>query len=169
LTIGIVQEIARTDKGAPYIVVNGTRLYASKCKTPPTGLAVGMKIDFDATPFGDTGRDGKRPMGLNSWKAVMDAAGQPETGSTVSDVDILRSVSNVVGNACAAGTVKSPEELEKWFVAAFAGFTRTLPIAAALLTAQTNEPDFDDSDRLNEAPPASFYENLPPPKTGSRW
>jgi hypothetical protein len=155
--IGVVSEIARTDKGAPYIVVNGTRLYASKCKTPPTGLTVGMKIDFDATPFGDTGRDGKRPMGLNSWKPVVDASGQPETGSTVSDVDILRSVSNVVGNACAAGSVKTPEELEKWFVAAFCGFTRTLPTAAALMTsAQTsNEPEFDDSAELEQMAAAS--------------
>lgn len=122
MSIGVVSEIARTDKGAPYIVVNGTRLYAGKCKTPPTGLIVGMKIDFDATPFGDTGRDGKRPMGLNSWKPIMDASGTPETGSTVSDVDILRSVSNIVGSACAAGVVKTPEELAAWFGAAYFGF-----------------------------------------------
>lgn len=122
MTIGIVSEIARTSKGAPYIVVNGTRLYASQCKTPPTGLTVGMKIDFDATPFGDTGRDGKRPMGLNSWKPVVDAQGKPETGSTVTDADILRSVSNVVGSACAAGVVKTPQELAAWFGAAYFGF-----------------------------------------------
>ena len=149
MSIGIVQEIARTDKGAPYIVINGTRFYASKCKTPPTGLTVGMKIDYDATPFGDTGRDGKRPMGLNSWKAVMDASGQPETGSTVTDADVLRSVSNIVGNACASGVIKTPEELEKWFVAAHAGFTRMgQPLERQEL------PEFDDSAQLNdEIPP----------------
>jgi hypothetical protein len=153
VTIGVVSEIARTDKGAPYIVVNGTRLYAGKCKTPPTGLTVGMKIDFDATPFGDTGRDGKRPMGLNSWKAVVDAQGKPETGSTVTDADVLRSVSNIVGNACAAGTVKAPEELEKWFVAAYCGF-----IGMGRKTREPGTDDeplpFDDSARLNdEIPP----------------
>lgn len=165
MTIGVVQEIARTSKGAPYIVVNGTRLYASQCKTPPTGLATGMKIDYEATPFGDTGRDGKRPMGLNSWKPIVDAQGQPETASTVTDADILRSVSNVVGNACAAGTVKSPEELEKWFVAAFAGFTRTLPIAKALLSEEANVPDFDDSAELEQMASQAQSRQAP----NSRW
>lgn len=161
MTIGVVSEIARTDKGAPYIVVNGTRLYASKCKTPPTGLAVGMKIDFDATPFGDTGRDSKRPMGLNSWKAVVDAAGQPETGSTVSDIDVLRSVSNVVGSACAAGTVKTPEELLKWFVAAEAGFR------SVMAPQPPKVHEFDDSDKLAEGDmPEDFYKGLPPGATG---
>lgn len=166
MTIGIVSEIARTDKGAPYIVVNGVRLYASKCETPPTGLTTGMKIDYEAAPFGDTGRDGKRPMGLKRWKPVMDAAGKPETGSTVTEADILRSVSNVVGSACAAGTIKDPIELEKWFVAAHRGFLRCSKneetinkLAAALGGA---EPELDDSDKLNEDMPDKFYENLPP-------
>lgn len=155
MTIGVVSEIARTDKGSPYIVVNGTRLYAAKCKTPPTGLVVGMKIDFDATPFGDTGSNGKRPMGLNSWTAVVDASGKPETGSTVTDADILRSVSNIVGNACAAGTVKTPEELEKWFVAAYWGFRRMDKPAQAAVIGQPDrvpgqDDDFDDSAELEQ-------------------
>jgi hypothetical protein len=149
--------MARTSKGAPYIVVNGTRLYASQCKTPPTGLVVGMKIDYDATPFGDTGRDGKRPMGLNSWKAVVDAQGKPETESTVTDADILRSVSNVVGNACAAGTIKTPEELSAWFAAAFVGFTR-LGEVTAVIPHKTAQHDFDDSDQLSGPPD----DNIPP-------
>jgi len=174
VTIGVVSEIARTDKGAPYIVVNGTRLYASKCKTPPTGLTVGMKIDFDATPFGDTGRDGKRPMGLNSWKAVVDAAGQPETGSTVSDIDILRSVSNVVGSACAAGVVKEPKDLAMWFYEAWKGFHQLNDFEKRdalqkMAPANGGEPEFDDSDRLNEEMPESFYQNLPPQKQGKSW
>jgi hypothetical protein len=148
LTIGIVQEMAHTSKGAPYIVVNGTRLYASQCKTPPTGLVVGMKINYDATPFGDTGRDGKRPMGLNSWKAVVDAQGKPETGSTVTDADVLRSVSNVVGSACAAGTIKTPEELSKWFAAAFVGFTRLGEVAA--VAPKGREPGQDDEPRRSD-------------------
>jgi hypothetical protein len=153
MSIGIVQEIARTSKGAPYIVVNGARLYASKCETPPTGLATGMKIDYEAEPFGDTGRDGKRPMGLKRWKPVMDASGKPETGSTVTEADILRSVSNVVGNACAAGTVKTPEELEKWFVAAHRGFVN-------MAKEETPRTPGED-DEL----PESFYQQLPPNAT----
>jgi hypothetical protein len=155
MTIGVVSEIARTDKGAPYIVVNGVRLYASKCETPPTGLTTGMKIDYVAEPFGDTGRDGKRPMGLKRWKAVVNGAGEPQMGSTVTDADILRSVSNVVGSACAAGTIKDPVELEKWFVAAFAGFTRVAQKAPV-------EADPDDSEELGEG----FFKGLPPGATG---
>lgn len=168
MTIGIVSEIARTDKGAPYIVVNGTRLYASKCKTPPTGLNVGMKIDYDATPFGDTGRDGKRPMGLNSWKAVMDASGQPETGSTVSDVDILRSVSNVVGSACAAGMVKVPADLGQWFYEAWKGFHllkdfEQRDALQKMAPANGGKPDFDDSAELEQMAAAAQQRN------GARW
>lgn len=157
MTIGVVSEIARTAKGAPYIVVNGTRLYASQCETPPTGLTVGMKIDYEADAFGDTGTNGKRPMGLKRWKPVVDAQGKPETGSTVTDADILRSVSNVVGNACAAGTIKDPVELEKWFVAAFAGFTRV-----AQNKPEGADKDPDDSAELGEG----FYQGLPPGATG---
>lgn len=120
--IGVVQEIARTQKGAPYVVIDSIRYYAGQCKTPPTGLATGMRIEFEAAPFGQPGHNGKQPMGLNTWKPVLNGAGQPQTASTVTDADILRSVSNVVGSACAAGVVKEPEELAKWFVAAFCGF-----------------------------------------------
>jgi hypothetical protein len=164
MTIGVVSEIARTDKGAPYIVVNGVRLYASKCETPPTGLTTGMKIDYVAEPFGDTGRDGKRPMGLKRWKAVVNGAGEPQMGSTVTDADVLRSVSNVVGNACAAGSVKSPEELEKWFVAAHRGFLRVMKLEEVIdkLAGVLGEADPDDSAEL----PEGFFKGLPPGATG---
>jgi hypothetical protein len=152
LTIGVVSEIARTEKGAPYIVVNGTRLYASKCETPPTGLTVGMKIDFEANPFGDTGSNGKRPMGLKRWKAVVDAQGKPETGSTVTDGDILRSVSNIVGSACAGGKVADPTELVSWINAAYYGFTNMGKTQAPVSGVNASGPaskdpehDFDDS------------------------
>jgi hypothetical protein len=162
--IGVVQEIARTSKGAPYVVIDAQRYYASQCKTPPTGLTTGMRIEFTAEPFGDTGSNGKRPMGLLTWKAIVDAQGKPETASTVTDVDVLRSVSNVVGSACAAGTVKTPEELEKWFVAAWFGFTRTLPAAKEAMRepGQDDEPDPDDSAQLASYAEAKQRGNAPP-------
>jgi hypothetical protein len=161
--IGVVQEIARTSKGAPYVVIDGQRYYASQCKTPPTGLGTGMRIEFTAEPFGDVGNNGKRPMGLLTWKAIVDAAGKPETASTVTDADILRSVSNVVGNACAAGVVKEPEELAKWFVAAFCGFRELrdakLPEREP---GQDDEPDPDDSAQLASYAEAKQRGNAPP-------
>lgn len=166
MSIGVVSEIARTSKGAPYIVVNGVRLYASKCETPPTGLTVGMKIDYEAEAFGDTGSNGQRPMGLKRWKPVVDAQGKPETGSTVTDADILRSVSNVVGSACAAGTVKTPEDLAAWFGAAYFGFMGMGKAGQGRPAEPKHE--FDDSDKLNDEVPDSFYQGLPPGATKSK-
>lgn len=169
MTIGIVSEIARTAKGAPYIVVNGTRLYASKCETPPTGLTVGMKIDYEANPFGDTGNNGKRPMGLKRWKAVVDAQGKPETGSTVTDADILRSVSNVVGSACAAGKVNTPEELGKWFAHAYVGFTRLGEvIELGQKVTGGREPGSDDNGFVDDELPPD-YGPLPPTSNSRNW
>jgi hypothetical protein len=145
--IGVVQKLEFTKNGAKKLQIDGGWFFAGN--TNMDGVKVGDRIEFTFTEFGEDRGKG-RLKGLDKWRPVVDAQGKPETGSTVSDADILRSVSNVVGNACAAGTVKTPEELEKWFVAAFAGFTRTLPIAAALLTAQTNESEFDDSAELEQ-------------------
>jgi hypothetical protein len=147
MSIGIVQERGKSQSGNPKVKIDGEWYSAGRCDV--SGINVGAKIEYVFNEFGEP-RNGKRPRGLEKWRPVVDDAGKPETGSTVSEADILRSVSNVVGSACAAGTVKSPEELDKWFVAAFCGFTRTLPTAAALLTAQTNEPEFDDSAELEQ-------------------
>jgi hypothetical protein len=158
---GVIQKIEFTKNGAKKLQIGGTWYFAGKVNMEDA--KVGDKIDFTFSEFGEDRGKG-RLKGIQDWKPVVDASGRPETGSTVSDADILRSVSNVVGNACAAGTVKDPEELEKWFVAAWAGFTRR--------TKATNgsKPDPDFNDDL----PESFYEGLPPKitgnaPTGSNW
>jgi hypothetical protein len=145
--MGVVQEIGRTQKGAPYVVIDGTRYYASQCQTPPTGLTTGMRVEFTASAFGNPGRDGKQPMGLNTWKPVLDAAGAPQTASTVTEADILRTVSNIVGSACAAGTIKDAVELEKWFIAAGGAISRLLA-PQTREPGQDDEPPFDDSAEL---------------------
>lgn len=165
MTIGVVQERGETTNGARFVVIDSQRYYVSKSKTDPSGLTTGSKVDFTYNEFGEPYK-GKRSRGIVDWKPVLDAAGQPETGSTVAEVDILRSVSNVVASACAAGTVTSPEELLKWFVAAEAGFR------SVLAPQPPKEPkhEFDDSDAMNQDMPDKFYEGLPPQKTGnSRW
>ena len=150
---GVIQKIEFTKNGAKKLQIGGGWYFVGKVNMD--AAKVGDKIDFTFSEFGeDRGRG--RLKGIQEWKPVTDASGKPETGSTVSDADILRSVSNVVGNACAAGTVKAPEELEKWFVAAWAGFTRR--------TKSMNgkaDPEFDDEI------PESFYEGLPPQRTRS--
>jgi len=134
--IGVVKERGQTDSGSKHITIDRTRYYFGRdMKSYPE---VGQKIEFEYTEFGEArGKYGK-PRSITRWKPVVDSAGKPETGSTITDADILRSVSNVVGSACAAGTVKSAQDLEQWFLFAWAGFTRRQKAA------QPAEPEFDD-------------------------
>ena len=153
---GVIQKIEFTQKGAKKLQIGGGWYFAGKVNMDDA--KVGDKIDFTFSEFGEDRGKG-RLKGIQEWKPVTDAAGRPETGSTVSDADILRSVSNVVGNACAAGLIKTPEELEKWFVATHAGFIRVSRGDAALkklAKALGADPEFDDD------LPDSFYEGLPP-------
>lgn len=153
--IGVVQKIEFSKKGSKKLQIGGVWYFAGKTNTD--AAKIGDKIDFRFEEFGEDRGQG-RLKGLQEWKPVTDAAGKPETGSTISDADILRSVSNVVGNACAAGTIKTPEELEKWFVAAHRGFTGSLQSEAAPKK-QTNgvDPEFDDE------LPQNFYSDKRPP------
>lgn len=160
---GVVQAVEFTKKGAKKFQISGGWYYAGRCKVD--GLEVGSEIEFAFQEFGeDQGRG--RLKGLDWWKPITRGQSQarangtqkpPDRVSTVvtiTDVDVLRSVSNVVGSACAAGTVKSPEELQEWFVAAWAGLQRK-PYPKGLGKAaeddyvdnqgQTpSEPEFDD-------------------------
>jgi hypothetical protein len=152
--IGTIQEVGSSQSGNPKLKINGD--WYSAGRVDVSSVSAGMKVDFSWNEFGTPGRNGKKPRGLVDLKPVTNSAGQPETGSTVTDADVLRSVSNVVGNACAAGIVKSPDELEKWFQAAYLGFSRmgkdrTQP-------QRPKDPEFVD-DEL----PDNFYQGLPPP------
>jgi hypothetical protein len=131
MTQGVVQAREFTKKGAAKYQINGAWYYAGRTKTD--GLEVGLAIEFGFEEFGeDQGRG--RLKGLSWWKPVtrgqsqasssgvpQKSPGRATTVSTVTEVDILRSVSNIVGSACHAGTVKTAEELLKWCIAAAAG------------------------------------------------
>ena len=142
---GLVQAVEFTKKGAKKFQISGSWYYAGRCKVD--GLEVGSEIEFSFNEFGEEGRP--KLKGLEWWKFItrgqsqgqgtQTAANPPRVAQvvTITEVDVLRSVSNIVGNACAAGTVKSPEELEKWFVAAWAGLTRKPQ-------EPDQEPEFDD-------------------------
>lgn len=172
MSIGIVQELGKSQSGNPKLKIDGQWYSAGRCDV--SGVKSGDKIEYVFNEFGEP-RNGKRPRGLEKWRPVVDESGKPETGSTVTEADILRSVSNVVGQACAAGTVKSPEELGKWFYEAWKGFHllndfEKRDALQKMAPANGGEPDFDDSDRLNEDMPDKFYENLPPQKaSGKSW
>lgn len=146
---GIVKERAQTDSGAKYIMIDRQRYYFDRSVS--AFPEVGAKIDFEWHEFGEAkGKYGK-PRSISAWKPVTDASGKPETGSTITDADILRSVSNVVGSACAAGTVTNAEDLEKWFVAAWAGFTRRTKAMNGKVDPELND-DLPDGYHESENP-----------------
>jgi hypothetical protein len=154
---GVIQKIEFTKNGAKKLQIGGTWYFAGKVNMEDA--KVGDKIDFSFSEFGEDRGKG-RLKGIQDWRPVTDATGRPETGSTISDADILRSVSNVVGNACAAGTIKGPEELEKWFVAAQRGFVNCMrPDKPSPPQSNGVDPEFNDEI------PDSFYEGLPPSRT----
>lgn len=177
---GVVQATEFTKKGAKKFQISGQWYYAGRCKTD--GLDVGSAIEFNFAEFGeDQGRG--RLKGLEWWKPVQGFPSEQQVASgfvarptspsapqtpqkphervstlvTITEVDVLRSVSNVVGSACAAGTVKSPEELEKWFVAAWSGLLRRDPPPT-----KERIPGADDD--FNDELPQSFYQR-PDPST----
>jgi len=150
--IGVIQKRGNTKNGAPTATIDGKSYFFGRdVRSFPD---IGQKVEFEWSEFGDDRGQG-RPRSIQKWRPVVDAQGKPETGPTISDADILRSVSNVVGSACAAGTIKDPMELEKWFVAAWAGFTRRQK------SANGKDPELDDD------LPEGFYHSENPAPNGA--
>src|SRR5271167_4230108 len=127
---GVVQEFGQSRNHKPKVKISGK--WYSAGRTDISKMNLGMPVEFTGSEFaaGAWGIDGWKPAQANSAYNNQQPAGPPRnagngtlpvTVSTITEVDVLRSVSNIVGSACAAGTVKSPEELEKWFIAAWAG------------------------------------------------
>ncbi len=133
MSIGVVQEKGHSQKGARKLKINGQWHFVGR--TNCDGIERGMTVEYTAAPFGD----GNKLSGLNNIRPVSQqvidsakleynykqaALGRPQIGSTITDGDVLRSVSNVVGSACAAGTITSHEEVHVWIVAAYTAFTQ---------------------------------------------
>jgi len=140
--IGTVQKIEFTPKGAKKLQINGAWYFAGKVNVDP--VKAGDKIDFTFSEFGEDRGKG-RLKGIQDWKPVTDSSGQPQTGSTITDLNYLQSVSNIVGHACHAGLVKSPEELEKWCVAARHGLSRSMQRAKVT---GPDEPEYEFDDEI---------------------
>lgn len=147
--MSVVQKKEFTKNGAAKYQIDGSWYFVSR-GIQTDGLEPGASINFKWEEFGDD-RGRGRPRTITSWARAAQQNARSSNGtaasvSTITDVDVLRSVSNVVGSACAAGTVKTPEELEKWFCAAWAGFTRRQKSATGA------DPDFDDQIPYNREP-----------------
>lgn len=167
MAIGLVQERGHSQKGAPKLKISGVWHFVGR--TNVDGIEPGMQVEYDAKPFGDKGT----LSGLNSIRPAPQAqapamttgatwttqtvARSPQTGSTIMDGDILRSVSNIVGNACAAGSVKYPSDLLEWVNIAYIALTgmgkAQPPDAGDARGAASKDEDEGFGDDLDKMPP----------------
>lgn len=126
--MSVVQKKEFTKNGAAKYQIDGGWYFVSR-GIQTQGLEPGASINFKWEEFGDD-RGRGRPRTITSWAPATQerssANGSAPTASTITDVDILRSVSNIVGSACHAGTIKTAEELEKWCIAARMGLSRAM-------------------------------------------
>ena len=137
MTIGIVNELGRSQNGKPKAKIDGKWYFVGRCNPD---LPVGQRIEYEGAPF--TTPNGKQLLGLNSWKAAPASNGHaPPSG--VSDDAEMRFVSNCVGSAITAGTLKEPKDIKAWALAA----------QKALKALKNPDADFDDD------LPEQFYGN----------
>ena len=141
MAIGIVNEFARSKKGAPQVKIDGKYYFVGKCNID--GLNVGDRIDYTANTFGDRGT----LLGLQTWKLMEPAKngyGTPDkVNPAVSDDAEMRFISNCVGQAIAAGTIKIPSDIAPWFAAAKAALKQ--PTADNF---DDGPPPYDDDPRF---------------------
>jgi hypothetical protein len=127
---GVIQKRDRTQKGKPYIVINGTTYYAGK--TDIGGLQAGDRVEFESVNFA---KDGGEAWGVNEgWKLLAPASKYPPAGAGASApgvsptqreiaapassgavVDAERpAISNWIAAAITAGVIKDPADLGIW-------------------------------------------------------
>lgn len=138
--IGTVQEIGQTQSGKAKVKVDGNWLFPGR--TPIDGLRNGMQIEYATSSF--MSRDGKPMFGLESWRPVLQqpvpnpapkfpqgpTPAAPSNGVAhggPSDDAEMRFISNCVGQAIAAGTIKEPGDISIWFQAAQAALRPDAP------------------------------------------
>ena len=121
---GTVTKFSQTKNGKPTIYIDEKMYFIGRCDV--SGLNVGDPISFEAHAFSD---DGKL-WGLDKWgKLPSNGAAMVPLARVESrpahtipsgslDEPTLRFISNCVGSAITAGTIKEPEQIEKWVSAA---------------------------------------------------
>jgi hypothetical protein len=119
---GTVTGRTTSKKGNPVIKIDGKAYVATKLDV--SRLQIGDRISFDAHTFGDG-----NVWGMDSYELIAPGqkypspsaqppvAAAPTASQPVTEGERL-SISNWVGQAIAAGCIKSPEEIEKWVSAA---------------------------------------------------
>jgi hypothetical protein len=131
---GVVNERGQSQRGTPKLKIDGTWYVASRMNLD--GIEAGTTVDFDPGSFPT--QDGKQIKCINRIRPVAPPTNGygPSTNKVnpaVSDDAEMRFISNCVGQAISAGTIKEPADIAKWFSA-----------AKAALKAPTVDREFDD-------------------------
>jgi len=138
---GVVNERGASKKGTPKLKIDGTWYVASRLNLD--GIEPGSRVEFDPGSF--TGQDGNAIKCVNRIKPIAAptngyGASQAKVNPAVSDDAEMRFISNCVGQAIAAGTIKEPHEIAKWFASAKAA------LKAPTADDFDEPPPFDDID-----------------------
>lgn len=113
-----VQELGKSKNGAPKVKASGTWYFLNKKLADPP---IGSSIDIQEGSFGDNNQfktiEQWRPAGGNGGSQHhAQAPAAPPAGYI--DEASMRFISNCVGSAITAGTIKEPGQIRAWFVAA---------------------------------------------------
>ena len=161
----VVQEMNPSRSGASQRLKLQGKWYVANYQVNLDGVSKGQYVEYETSSF--PGQDGKpiasiariRPapeqngygQSTQGGQNAANSRGSAQTGSTITDGDILRSVSNIVGNACAAGKIGDAQQIIEWVNMAHFAFMN-------MGKAQASGPD-----RPGSAPREPGSDDEPPP------
>lgn len=166
---GVVQEMNPSRSGNSQRLKLMGKWYVANSRVNLDGVSKGARVEYETSSF--PGNDGQmiasiariRPAPGSAPNNAPNSAGSPQTGSTIADGDILRSVSNIVGNAAAAGKIPTPGEIDDWVDCAYTALMnmgkaqasgtggQASPGSAPREPGQDDDPGFGDD--LEKMPP----------------
>jgi hypothetical protein len=136
--VGIVTDRGTSQKGKATIHIDNQLYYAGN--TDLGTLTVGDQVEFDASSFADgklwgINKGWKLVKGVNKYapsvpqpQGPIAAPARPHAAPERAPNEAeLRFISNCVGSAISAGTIKEPEQIEKWTSAARNALREQMP------------------------------------------
>jgi hypothetical protein len=125
MTVVQVQELGQSKNGAPKVKASGTWYFLNKkLGNPP----IGAPIEIREGSFGDNNQfktiEAWHPAGGNGGTPPENPAQAPAAPpADYVDEASMRFISNCVGSAITAGTIKEPGQILPWFLAAKAAIS----------------------------------------------
>jgi hypothetical protein len=163
--LGTVQGREFSKKGSLKLKIEGKWMFVGRCNVD--GIDTGAYVEYDTNTFGDRGnliglqaiRVVPRPQNAAPAQSNGHAVPASNSGIELSPLDDsgMRFISNIVGSAITAGTLKDPVEVEKWTMAALGAFRALM---GRTLAREPGEDDDDPNESENPAPQGN---------TGTRW